>query len=218
MKMFPLEVNYKQIKGFLALVSSREGVWSLLGFIPLVHDLALISHHQSIINSGVSDFVIKPRLVHKYPAVSSPAFLRLRGFISLVYHCVRHASDSVFSFSTHVLYGLIIPSFGHHFENSSCLMPISGFILHLSGSGETGLGRVLGLELCSPVMGDGVLKPMWADVSLKCSRKWRPPIRVGWDSLKSTSINGGRGWFLPEKHCGFLIIRVLFNSVCDAAL
>lgn len=64
MKMFPLEVNYKQIKGFLALVSPREGLWSLVGFILLVHDLALISQSQSIINSGVSDFVVKLKLVH----------------------------------------------------------------------------------------------------------------------------------------------------------
>ena len=140
--------------------------------------------------------MVKPRLLHKYPAVSSPAFLRLGYCISLACHCVSYASDSTFSFSTHVLYGLIIPSFGHHFENSSCLMPISGYTLHLSGSGEMGLGRALGLGLCPTVMGDGILKPvcceqMWISEPLACCRKWRIPIRVGWGSLKSTSINGG---------------------------
>lgn len=99
MRMFPSEVSYKQVKGFLALVSLREGLWSLVGFISLVHDLAFFSHSQHFTN-GVSDFVVKPRLVHKYPAFSKPAFLRSGPFISLSCHCcqcVSYASDSAFT-------------------------------------------------------------------------------------------------------------------------
>lgn len=191
MKMFPLEGNYKQMKGFQALVSPREGVWSLVGFIPLVHDLAHISHSQSIINSGVSDCVVKPRLVHKYPAVSALPSRGCVAFISLAHHSVSHASDSVFSVSTHALYGLMTPSLGYHFENPSCLLPISGFPPPPSlRFRRDGLGKGLGpwAVLCSG--------GQWC--SKAPGSRWEPqnlqevegPHQSG-GALKGSFINGG---------------------------
>lgn len=193
-----------------------------MGFIPLVHDLALISHSQSIVNSGVSDFVVKPRLVHKYPAVSSPGFLRWGRWVSLAYHYVSCASDLVFVLSEWCLpfTAISIPLFGHHFKNSFCLMPIPGFTQRPSGSAEMGLGRALG---CRAVPYSG---GRWCSKgpvsSWECQNVWSAPgsgvspSKWAWGSLKSSSISGG--WFWPEKRCGFLTIRVLLNSTCGTVL